>query len=393
MAAPERYWDRKDLERRLCQTLDFARRAVERLAATGYSDPLEPGSSVPSEKLISETAFLLVAASARHHCDEVRNRIRDVAEILIPHARSERMLMGVCLRPSLALDYAMPHVCLGRLGFPDSGFDALLQQSEGSQARAGHERVPHRMMEQQWIADNRRSRATRYSARYSARHSVLNRPMDLLNGSRDDIYGFTHALMYATDLNLRPRSLRRSRTAILAEADVAIARCLDEQDYDLGGEVLLAWPLTGRSWSAAAAFGFRMLASDSLPASSYHEVYVRGLLYAAALQPGRLPPKNIPTEGAAPGSANGMLKFVDTGPRAPRWREEFDKLEGSERDALAGFLFHVALRRKIRRHRYGEVNELLHAGHEFGLTNSPAASQAVELLQRVATCTRLVKAS
>jgi len=73
--------------------------------------------------------------------------------------------------------------------------------------------------------------------------------MDLLNGSRDDVYAFTHALMYVTDFNIRPRRLPRRRAAILAEAEAALARCLDEQDYDLGGEVLLAWPLTGRSWS------------------------------------------------------------------------------------------------------------------------------------------------
>ncbi|MDQ6705665.1 MAG: hypothetical protein M3Z85_06845, partial [Acidobacteriota bacterium] len=372
MTGPEGYWDRKDLERRLCLTLDFARRALERLAETGYSGPMRPDDSVPPEKLISETAFLLVAASAPHHCDEVKKRIRDVAEILIPHARGERMLMGVCLRPSLALDYAMPHLCLERLGYPDPGFDAVLRQSGESQARAGHERVPHRMMEQEWILGNRRSRL--------ARHSVLNRPMDLLNGSRDDVYGFTHALMYATDLNLRPRRLRRGRTAILAEADVALARCLDEEDYDLGGEVLLAWPLTGRSWSAAAAFGFRVLASDSLPAASYHQIYVMGLLYAATLQRGSLPPRKIAPSAVARGGASTMLEFVDT-PCSRRWRDEFDRLEASERDALAGFLFHVALRRKIRQRSYGEVNELLHAAHSFGLTNTPAASQAVELLQ------------
>ncbi|MDQ2899740.1 MAG: hypothetical protein M3Y07_08065 [Acidobacteriota bacterium] len=365
MTGPERCWDRKDLERRLCLTLDFAGRALERLGATGYSDPLEPGNSVPPEKLISETAFLLVAASAPHHCDDVKKRIRDIAEILIPHARGERMLMGVCLLPSLALDYAMPHMCLERLGYPNSSFAAVLRQSRKSQARAGHERVPHRVMEQRWIAGGRCTPA------------VLNRPMDLLNGTRDDIYGFTHALMYATS------RLPRPRVAVLAEVDVALARCLDEEDYDLGGEVLLAWPLTGRTWSAAAAFGFRVLASDSLPASSYHQVYKMGLLYAAALQPGRLPPRRVGNGLPSRDREKTIAYFL--GPAGTqRWRDEFDKLEDSERDALAGFLFHVALRRKIRRRNYGEVHDLLHFAHKLGLTDTPAASQAVELLQRIA---------
>ncbi|MGI8991548.1 MAG: DUF6895 family protein [Bryobacteraceae bacterium] len=385
MTGPKLTWNREDLERRLCLSLDVAKGAVQRLGPEGYSDPLEPGNPVPPEKLISETAFLLVGASARHHCGEVKKRIREVAEILIPHARGKRMLTGVWLRPSLALDYAMPHLCLTRLGYPDAGFDAVLQRSVRSQARAGHERVPHRVMEQDWIAGRCRSRATRYS--------VLSRPMDLLNGSREDIYAFTHALMYATDLNLRPRQLPRGRVAILAEADVALARCLDEQDYDLGGEVLLAWPLTGKLWSAAASFGFRVLANDSLLASSYHHVYVMGLLYAAALQPGRLPPRTIPAAVAARGGACRMLAFLDAAEPVPRWRDEFDCLQDSERDALAGFLFHAALRRKIHECRYGEANQLLRVAHELGLANTPAASQAAELLQRLAECARLVKAS
>jgi hypothetical protein len=80
--------------------------------------------------------------------------------------------------------------------------------------------------------------------------------MDLLSGSREDIYAFTHALMYVTGFNISPWRLPRARAVILEEAEAALGRCLDEQDYDLGGELLLAWPLTRATCSAAAAFGF-----------------------------------------------------------------------------------------------------------------------------------------
>jgi hypothetical protein len=47
----------------------------------------------------------------------------------------------------------------------------------------------------------------------------------------------------------------------LREAD---SRCPSMTNYDkrsdLSGEILLSWPLTGRSWSAAAAFAFHVLA-------------------------------------------------------------------------------------------------------------------------------------
>src|SRR5262249_41574327 len=153
-----------------------------------------------------------------------------------------------------------------------------------------------------------------------------------------------------------------SRAVILAEAEAALARCLDEGDYDLGGEVLWSWPLTGKSWSAAAAFGFRVLArvedrAGFLPsagtslsrlgelqgeerkkyllATAYHTVYVMGFLCAAALRPGAAPPASIPTRGVIPGSADRILEFFDGADRNIYWWEEFQQLNGAERDALA----------------------------------------------------------
>ena len=51
----------------------------------------------------------------------------------------------------------------------------------------------------------------------------------------------------------------------------------------------------------------------------------------------------------------------------------------SERDALAGFLFHIALRRKIRRRSYDEVNELLRVspGAPLGMFISDENQQVV----------------
>jgi hypothetical protein len=87
------------------------------------------------------------------------------------------------------------------------------------------------------------------------------------------------------------------------------------KDYDLGGEVLLAWPLTGKTWSPAATFGLQVLTqvedkagflpspgtrldrlntlqgderTDYLLATAYHTAYVMGLLSAAALTNGKL---------------------------------------------------------------------------------------------------------
>jgi hypothetical protein len=409
------HWNKDDLGRRLCHALNVAELAVKRLAARGYIDKDTPGNSVRAEKLISETAFLLFVASTASHSGEVSSRINSLVQLLIPHARSERMLLGVCLEPALALDYAQAHICLKRLGYPDGDFDELLQRSGLSQAHAGRERTPHRLLEQEWLHEGlANERSKRISL--TARRCVLNWPMDLLGSSREDLYAFTHALMYVTDFNVCHRWLPRRRSVILGEAEASLARCLDEEDYDLAGEMLLAWPLTGRSWSAASVFGFRVLAHvedqagflpapstrlatldrleaddrlDYLLATAYHTVFVMGLLCAVALQPGRTPPVALPTNCVAPGCADWLLQVIDADGKDTQWREEVNLLDKPDRDALAGFLLNVAIRRRVRARDFPGLHELLGKAYGLGLANTPSSSQAAEMLERIATLAKL----
>ena len=410
-------WDAADLKRRLCFAIDIARQAVERLATDGYKDPEAPAKSIRAEKVIGETAILLYAASAAAHDADVARAIDAVARLLIPHARSKRMLLGVCLEPSLALDFSEAHICLSRLGYPDPGFDGLLRQSRNAQAGFGRERVPHRVLEQRWIDGIwMEAMSGQREKPAPALLSVLNQPIDVLGGNRDDLYAFTHALMYFRDFNISPRRLPRARSVILAEAEAALARCLDEQDYDLGGEVLMAWPLTGPIWSSAAAFGFRVLAraedehgylpapgtpagqpvardDDRWLAGAYHTIYVMGLLCAAALHPGRAPPRRVFGRASQRGAADAILRHLDSDSPSPRWRRDIEGCSPAEREQLAGFLLNIALYRKVRRREFGVVLELLRIGYETGLADTPASSQCAELLERLAIFEKLTGVS
>jgi hypothetical protein len=416
----ETTWERDDLARRLTQALGIARKVIDRLATDGYTDPAEPANNLRPEKVISETALLLFAASTAESAT-VRSTVDDLALKLSPFARDERMLLGVCLEPALAWDYAAAHVLLTRIGFPDPGFDKLLGQAAGAQARSGRERVPYRVLEQEWLQNNWRNKAPESVAAPSlaALGSVVNQPMDVLGGSREDVYAFAHGLMYIADFNVHATRWPRPPDDILGEAEAALARCLDEQDYDLGGEVLLAWPLTGQPWSAAATFGFRVLASvedqagflagpstrlerleglegdertDYLLATAYHTAYVMGLLCATSLQPGMAPPLRIPVEGTVAGSAAQILPFLEEGSADRHWMAEFRRLSGEERDAMAGVLFTIAVRRHIHLRQFGEVHKLLGICHRWGLSDSPAASQTAEMLSRLATLADLARA-
>ncbi|MGA7312366.1 MAG: hypothetical protein WBX22_00215 [Silvibacterium sp.] len=406
-------WDERDLIRRLCHALDIARIAVEQLAVEGYTDHQDPSRNIRPEKIISETAVLLVAASSAMVHPEVETRIRHVAELLIPHARCDRALLGLCLEPAVALDYALPHVCLSRLDYHDYQFDKLLRASLESQARCGRERVPHRVLEQEWVATGwyQPKPGRRLACPPSARRAAPGQPMDLLACTRDDIYAFTHALMYVTDFNLIPALPPRRRSIILTEAEALLAHCLDEQDYDLSGEVLLSWPLTGKVWSAASSFAFRVLAHvedkagflptpstriseikaresverrQYLVATAYHTAYVMGLVCAASLQPGFAPPASVPATDTSRGRAKHILKLLDADGKRPHWQDEFRQLAEPEAEALAGFLLNVALRRRVATRDFKGLRDLLKLAYDLDLANAPAASQAAELLQRLA---------
>jgi len=235
------------------------------------------------------------------------------------------------------------------------------------------------------------------------RHDIAarcNHPMDLFGGTREDIYAFTHAVMYTADFNIRPTPLPRSREVLLGEAEAVLARALDSEDYDIGGELLLTWPLTGTTWSAAAAFGFRVLADVEdqvgfLPAAATRldrlnalqgearGEYLTATAYPAALAPDREPPQRLPFEDVVPGSAAAILPFLDDGSRRRHWQDTFDRLSVTDRDAVSRLLLTIALHRRVATHDFAGVAKLLELAMSLGMTDSPAASQAAELLDRL----------
>jgi hypothetical protein len=409
-----RGWEQNNLIHRLCHALEIASLTVEHLVPSGFTDPKNASASIRPEKPIAETAVLLYGATAAAAHPEVSARIHRIARQLEPHARSPQIRLGLALNPALAFDYSLAHIVLTHLGYPDTGFDDLLKQCRAAQAHAGHERLPHRMLEQQWIdtlwkecgpEEHRRLERT-------ARLSILSQPIDIFAATDDDLYAFTHAIMYITDFQQNPALLPRSRTVLLAEAEAVLVRCLDAQDYDLAGEILLAWPFTGKHWSPAATFAFHVLAevedkagflptpatrmselqtrqgadrTHYLLATAYHTAYVMGLLCAAALQPGCAPPTSISTKQGIPGSARQILPLLDDSSKTSHWRDTFDKLGSSQADALSGTLFNIALQRCAIRRDFAALEQVLRLGDSLGLTTTPAASQAAELLERVAT--------
>ncbi len=411
-------WDPADLRRRLGSALEIAERAVAVLGNEGYGgddrDALRP------EKVLAETALLLVASWPVARPDPAGQGLRErhdrLADALLPFGRNERVAALITLEPTVSLDHAFLHLALGRIDRPDAAFDRLLEAAQAAEAARSRERLPHRRLEQAWM---RRMGGlpqdegdTAEADRTDVAISILGRPLDALAATTDDAYAFTHALMYATDLGMRAAPLPRDPLDIAADAEVAIGACLDDQDYDLGGELLLTWPLLRRPWSPTAAFAFACLAAIEdeagfLPglsispaayaalegtertryavAMSYHTAYVMGLLCAMALRPGQSPPTTVPQSRRRRGASEALARAaVDVRPadRSPLWETRFAGLGLGQRDRLAPLQLAILLRRAVSARDLGSVQGLLRAAADHDLLDAPAPRQALGLLRR-----------
>jgi hypothetical protein len=408
-------WNEADLEARVCRALDLACTTLSYFAKVGYTDEESAEYSFGPDKPIAETAMLVYAASAFRNRAEVAFRIDELVRVLAPYARGERVLVDIALHPALAFKLAAPHILLTQLGHPDESFDAFLRSCLMSQASNGHERTPCASIERRWLSSLWTGGHADTSWRADLVNSVLNRPLDILGGLREDAYAFTHLMMYRTDFGFRTPRLPRRRTAILREAASLLARYLDGEDYDLTGEVLLSWPLSGAAWSPSAAFVFRVLAhvedevgvlpcGHSNPVrlsqlqgeacaryalgTAYHTAYVMGFLCAAALRPGRTPPANIVGPQCAASCLDRLFRFIDDD--QGHWHSEFTCLAKSEQRALAPLILDIAIVQKNRKHDYQAMSELVSLACEYGFANSPMCGQAAELLERIANCSHVV---
>jgi hypothetical protein len=220
-------------------------RRIHCFAIDGYTDHETPAHSFGPEKVVAETAMLIYAASASRHRNPIATRIDDLARLLAPHARSQRVLVEIALHPALAFKFAVPHILLTKLGYLDTAFDDFLKSCVSASTRNAQDRAPSSSLERQWIRSLWSGLNSDAAWRAGLRNSVLNAPFDILGGLRTDAYAVTHLIMYCTDFGFRNRRLPRRRSVLLGDAASLLARYVDAEDYDLAGELLLAWPLIG----------------------------------------------------------------------------------------------------------------------------------------------------
>lgn len=393
-----------DLVERVFNSLEIAKRVVHTLLDAAPTIDLA-ALEAPQDKVLAETALLLRAVGSipSNIAPGLADIVHRLALILRPHASSLRVQAGIALHPSLARDYALPHQCLSALGYPDPKLESLLQKAIGSANAHGRERLPHRELEQRWIdllTDNQMCAVPVDS-------TALGQGVDVLTGSRDDLYALTHAVLYATDLGSRQGAMPRPTSTVCREAESVLAGTLDDDDFDLAGEVLMAWPMLRAPWSLTARFGVAVLfgiedevgvlpslaidgrslsaqtgraRNESALAMSYHTAYVMGLLCASLLRWGST--LDRVSEPRRPVLLDVALLALGKLRQQPQWEDHFVRLPIEDREELAPFVLDVALRRAVRRFEFGVVQRLVLAAIDNGVCTC-AVTQAAGLLDRV----------
>jgi hypothetical protein len=415
-------WDKRDLVRRVSRVLDFAAEAVRSLPVDGWPEA-EDSKSKSSlggryQKVVSETALLLACVASVQSVDEqLQERVAHLAARLVPLARSESMLAALCADPGGALQSALAHAVLSRLGFTDPLVDRLLFESAtlGNQFRPT---LPHDRLEQDWIRRIWRFCPPAVPERGLLARSILGQQLDVLGCTRFDVYSFTHAIMYGTDFGARHPRLPRPASAICADADVALALSLDIDDFDVTAEVTMTWPMLALPWSPSAIFAFGLLinADDRFGfvpgptfdskyyesavaykrvehslATSYHTTYVMGILCAAGLRSRCAPPITVPR--ASSGAFGLALAGLLEGEAAePRWRVAFNALGPKQQNAVAPLILTILLRRAKDRGDLCVLRRAVELALAHGLAAGPAVQQAIALLRRSAVLSGVLRA-
>jgi hypothetical protein len=398
-----------ELVRRISRSLDIAEQTVNTLIEETPAIDLT-ALEAPTDKVIAETALLCLAVVRLVGHDALRDHALLVATKLIPHARSLRIAAAMAFVPFKARDFAIPHRCLSAMGLTDDAFEVRVQMSLGSELVNSRERFPHRLLEQFWVDRfDVPSTSSVIKPDPSWPVTALDQPIPALTGGRDDLYAFTHAVMYASDFSRHEIQSARPTPHVLNDVNSSLAAMLDDDDLDLVGELLFAWPSFRIGFGPTAQFAFLVLCQiedevgvvPSLAlsgeafaqhdpktsrayalASTYHPAYVMGLL-CAQLFAHSLPFNAVPSR--VPNSLlDQSIETLDRYPERPYWRRVFAGLSAEQRTGIGEMVLDAALRRVVRACDFKTAHHLALTAATEGVQTS-ILGQTAELLQRMAS--------
>lgn len=394
----------ENLLTRLEKVLDFAERAIPVLAI--LPDEACGHGRFRREKFISETALLLYAAhAASQQSDRITKKVRRIALHLEQFARSQSILTMMRIRPTAASELAVAHACLTKLGLPDSAFHERVSSVLLSPMQVLTEKLPWKELEKKWFADISGIAVSVDTASIMS-HLIINKGLNALSARREETYAFTHALIYLSDFGQSMVEVTRPKEELGLDADCALARCLDDDDFDLAAETLMTWPYLRLEWSSTAKFAFEVLltvedAVGYLPSLSlrkdafasqrsteqdayflleaYHTVFVMGLLCAACLTTGHYPVSGYSCSQHSQ-LTSPVWSHLSVRKPVPQWQKQFHECNGVGQHSLTSFLVAVGLRRSLDAGNFVQYRSILALVVDHSLPVTPAVVQGIETL-------------
>ena len=397
-------WPAADLERRVIRALDFAALAVSDFGETGYADAVRPALGFGPEKVVAEAAMLAYVAQGASASTALGDRVDALARQLSPLVRSQRALADMALNPDQVFRRAVPHVLLSALGHRDDAFDDFAADQCTRVLSHAVDQPATVLAERRWVT-------TIWGRPFPSVQApepgtVLTHPFDLLAASREDPYGLTHLLFYVTDFGRAAAEFGRPHDVILADVEALVIRYLDQGDYDLVGELLMAWPQLREEWPPVAAFAFRVLAQVEdevglLPcgnldperlatlvgaertryarAASYHTALVMGFLCAVGLRGEAAPPTALSGPEYPDDAWQTFRAMIDEHPAD--WLPVFDRCGEAEKRMLAPMLCGLVITQALRQQNLAVIHEALDAARRLELAPHPLQTAATGILQ------------
>jgi hypothetical protein len=296
--------------------------------------------------------------------------------------------------------HALAHLCLVELGVPDDEFDRIVRLAFKSSVSAASERVPYRILDAAW---------TRHLAfgigeldHPAIPLSPLGAGVDLLEASTNDAYAFTHALPYATDFGRIPLPNNLDSFMLLGTAEALAVKALDEDDFDLLSEVLLAPAILRLKWTPTLSFAwavmerlwgeFGFVPGPGLPSPANNETRAKtvrrvlGTLYHTIFAAGLCCATLVVCRAVPPALECGLPGGMEEPPgRGKAWKVNWNGCSRQVQESLGFLSLAFSLRRAVEAVNFVHVREVVRSAARCGLLEHPLFVQALELLERVRT--------
>jgi len=221
-----------------------------------------------------------------------------------------------------------------------------------------------------------------------------------LEATTNDAYAFTHALPYATDFGRLPLPYDVDRQNLLGIAEALAVKALDEDDFDLLAEVLMAPPILRLGWTPTLSFAWNVMErvwdeygfvpGPGVPPAPENETRTKkvrrvlGTLYHTTFAAGLCCATMIACESVSSEIEKHVPGEVELPPgKGTAWKINWRRSSRQTQESLIFMSLALTLRRAVEVVDLNGVRNVLKRAAESDLLEHPLFIQALEMLERI----------